>query len=186
MRHCGSFSKNISIVFIFRPGRKLATVRKRVELEILQECGGRSDIYSYYQCPLLNHYSSSLYPPLYTRNIEKEVSETSIGYAQISVSSLWSIIFKQTSAGYHSASEEIDVKSCVLSLIDLYNHWLNQPLHIVVINHIFQSIVMLSDLFTVVSINFRHCYCFIHGFAQYTYITVEPIQMDVAALSGLL
>lgn len=84
---------------IHRPGRKLADVRKRLELEILLECSARMDIYSYYQNPLLNHYSSCTYPPLYTRNIEKEVGDTSVGYGQISLSSLWSILFKQTSPG---------------------------------------------------------------------------------------
>ena len=90
-----------------------------------------------------------------------------MGYSQVSLNSLWSILFKQSLSGktilisltqmiyclykdYHSASEEIDVKSCVLSLIDLYNHWLSQPLHMVVLSNILQSIVMLSDLFTVV------------------------------------
>ena len=80
-----------------RPGRKLANVRKRLELEILLESGARTDVYNYYQSPLLNHYSSSSYPPLYTRNIEREVGDTSIGYGQISLSSLWSILFKQAS-----------------------------------------------------------------------------------------
>lgn len=90
----------LNFIFCFcRPGRKLATVRKRVEFEILMECGTRNDIYSYYQSPLLNHYSSSLYPPLYTRNVEKEIGDTSLGYSQISLSSLWSILFKQTSSG---------------------------------------------------------------------------------------
>lgn len=84
---------------VCRPGRKLASVRKRVELQILMECGSRSDIYSYYQSPLFNHYSSSLYPPLYTRNIEKEIGDTSIGYGQISLSSFWSILFRETSSG---------------------------------------------------------------------------------------
>lgn len=88
------------LLFInFRPGRKLANVRKRLELEIILESGTRTNAYSYYQNPLLNHYSSSLYPPLYTRNIEQEVGDTSVGYGQISLSSLWSILFKQSSPG---------------------------------------------------------------------------------------
>lgn len=52
---------------------------------------------------------------------------------------------------YHSDSEEIDVKSCILSLIDLYSHWLMQPLHVVLLNHVLRSILMLSDLFASVS-----------------------------------
>lgn len=55
-----------------------------------------------------------------------------------------------TPVGYHSQSEEIDVKSCILSLIELYVHWLRQPVHTVLLNHILQSIIMLSDLFAVV------------------------------------
>lgn len=84
---------------IIRPGRKLASVRRRLELQIWLECGNRSNIYSYYQNPLLNNYTSSFYPPLYTRNVEREVGDASIGYGQVSLSSLWSILFKQTSSG---------------------------------------------------------------------------------------
>lgn len=94
------YSYFVIIFFSYiRPGRKLTSVRKRLEREIVLECGIRTNIYSYYQYPLLNHYSSSLYPPLYTRNIEKQIGDSSIGYGQVSLSSLWSILFKQTSSG---------------------------------------------------------------------------------------
>lgn len=87
------------VFYISRPGRKLANIRKRVELNILLECAAREDLYCYYQSPLLNHYSSSLYPPLYTRNIEKEIGTTAIGYGQVSLSSLWPVMFKQIPSG---------------------------------------------------------------------------------------
>lgn len=79
-------------------------VRKRLEVEVLLKCGTRTNLYSYYQNPLLNHYSSTFYPPLFTNNIEREVGAASIGYGQISLSSLWSMIFKQTSSGMFSCS----------------------------------------------------------------------------------
>ena len=77
----------------------MANIRQRLELEIILECGARTDLYSYYQSPLLNHYSSSLYPPLYARNVEKEVGKTVVGYGQMPLSSLWSVMFKQLPSG---------------------------------------------------------------------------------------
>ena len=73
-------------------------VRKRLELEILSECGLRTNLYDYYQTPLLSNYSSSCYPPLYFKNIEREIGATAIGYGQLSMRSLWPIVLKHKSS----------------------------------------------------------------------------------------
>ena len=45
---------------------------------------------------------------------------------------------------------EIDVRSCILSLIDLYSHWLSHPIHTILLHRVLRSIFMLSDLFALV------------------------------------
>ncbi len=47
-------------------------------------------------------------------------------------------------------SSEVDIRSCILSLIDLYTHWLTQPIHTLLLQHMVRSVVMLSDLFALV------------------------------------
>lgn len=51
-----------------------------------------------------------------------------------------------------SDSVEVDVKSCMLSLIELYTHWLASPIHTIQLEYTLQSIILLSDLFSVVSL----------------------------------
>ena len=63
---------------------------------------------------------------------------------------LFYVIYSCYGLGYHSESEEIDVKSCILSLVDLYVHWLIQPIPTPLLTYVLQSIILLSDLFAVV------------------------------------
>ena len=46
---------------------------------------------------------------------------------------------------------DVDISSCIISLTDLYTHWLTQPIHSLLLHHVLTSIVMLSDLFALVS-----------------------------------
>lgn len=78
-----------------RPGRKLARVRKVLEQKILLQCGNRSSLCDYYQSPLLHHSASPHYPPLYSRNIERKVGDTSIGVGQLSLNSLWPVMLME-------------------------------------------------------------------------------------------
>ena len=52
----------------------------------------------------------------------------------------------------------MDVRSCVLSLVDLFSHWLSQPLHCVLLLHTLRAVLMLSDLFAVVSASTAQCH----------------------------
>ena len=78
-----------------RPGRKLIRVRKVLEQKVLLQCGNRSSVCDYYQSPLLDHFASPHYPPLYSRNIERKVGDTSIGVGQLSLNSLWPIMLME-------------------------------------------------------------------------------------------
>lgn len=42
---------------------------------------------------------------------------------------------------------EVDTRSCIMSLVDLYTHLLSQPIDMLLLHHILTSIVMISDLF---------------------------------------
>lgn len=66
-------------------------------------------------------------------------------------------------ARYSPEGAEVDVRSCVLSLVDLFSHWLSQPLHSLLLLHTLRAILMLSDLFSVVSVDCHvrieeHCF----------------------------
>ena len=81
---------------LLRPGRRLSMVRWTVERQLLLQCGGRPNLYSHYQCPLLSHLSF----PLFTRNLERAPGETELGSAQLSLKSLWPVtLAKPTSPG---------------------------------------------------------------------------------------
>ena len=49
-----------------------------------------------------------------------------------------------------TSGTDVDVRSCILSLIDLYSHWLSQPIHTLLLATMLRSIIMLSDLFALV------------------------------------
>ena len=67
-------------------------------MQLLLQCGQRSNIYSYYQAPLLHNVTSPHYPPLYTRNVERLMGDTSTGPGQMSVNSLWPIMLMSTTS----------------------------------------------------------------------------------------
>lgn len=59
-------------------------------------------------------------------------------------------------ARYTSDGAEVDVRSCVLSLIDLFTHWLTQPIHSLLLQHMLRAVLMLSDLFAMVLLSLVH------------------------------
>ena len=134
-----------------------------VETQLLLQCGARPNLYSHYQCPLLSHLSL----PLFTRNVERGPGGTELGPAQLSLKSLWPVtLANPTSPGCGTlfnailwtlpccvarhSPDGVDVRSCVLSLVDLFSHWLGQPLHPLLLLHTLRAILMLSDLFSLV------------------------------------
>lgn len=65
-------------------------------MQLLLQCGERSSLYDYYQSPLLSHVSSPYYPPLYTRNVERDLGSTMLSPGQMSLNSLWPIMLMKT------------------------------------------------------------------------------------------
>lgn len=149
-----------------RPGRCLSRMRRIVERHLLLQCGARPDLYSHYQHPLLAHLS----PLLFTRNVERGPGDIGLGPGQLSLKSLWPValmspktstelqvhmayvMYISPSAHYSPEGVEIDVRSCVLSLIDLFSHWLSHHIHSLLLLHTIRAILMLSDLFSVVRV----------------------------------
>ncbi len=75
-----------------RPGRKLAHLRRLLELQLLLQTGFRGNLPAHYQCPTFHHVSSSHYPPLFTQNVERGLGEVGLGAGQMSLNSLWPIM----------------------------------------------------------------------------------------------
>ena len=65
-------------------------------MQLLLQCGERGSLYDYYQSPVLSHVSSPHYPPLYTRNVERDAGNTMLCSGQMSLNSLWPIMLMQT------------------------------------------------------------------------------------------
>ncbi len=65
-------------------------------MQLLLQCGERSSLYDFYQSPILSHVSSPYYPPLYTRNVERDLGNTMLSSGQMSLNSLWPIMLMQT------------------------------------------------------------------------------------------
>ena len=66
----------------------------------------------------------------------------------------------------------VDVRSCVLSLVDLFSHWLGQPIHPLLLLHTLRAILMLSDLFSLV------CTCGSTMVALFTSSVAFPVSVD--------
>jgi huntingtin len=140
--------RNRDILFLgTKPGRRLRKVRSVVETQLLLQCGARPNLYSHYQCPLLSHLSL----PLFTRNVERGPGGTELGPAQLSLKSLWPVTLANPTSPARHSPDGVDVRSCVLSLVDLFSHWLGQPLHPLLLLHTLRAILMLSDLFSLPS-----------------------------------
>ncbi len=75
------------------------------------------------------------------------------------------------SDGFLSDSVEVDIKSCVISVIELYTHWLASPIHTLQLQFTLQSILMLSDIFAVVRLtNVKHNIMLVLAIYYYYYL----------------
>ena len=136
-----------------RAGKKLLPHRSLVEEQLLLHCAVRSNRHAHYQSPLMNHSLAPTHPPIYSENLERPIGSTAHTPCQLSFSSLLPIILKTelSKAGTPLGTAKVDCRSCILSLIELYTHWLSQPMDLLLLYHTLSSIVMLSDLFVLSS-----------------------------------
>ena len=69
-----------------------------LEQVIIYAIGTRKNLNDYYQYPLSSCKVLS-YPPIYARNIERDIQTIAFGCGQVSVKSLWPVILKQKLSG---------------------------------------------------------------------------------------
>lgn len=96
---------------------------------------------------------ATTYPPIYSQNLERPLGYTSLTPCQLSYASLVPIILRTDVSTGHSpvGISEVDTRSCIMSLIDLYSHLFSQPIDMLLLHHILTSIIMISDLFVLSS-----------------------------------
>ena len=127
-------------------GKKLLPHRSLLESQIILDCAVRSNFQAQYQIPLKHEVLTQTYPPVFSQNLERPIGSTNLTLCQLSYTSLLPIILK-TDVGGSTTIDGIDMRSCVISLIDLFNHWFTQPMDLLLLHHTLTTIVMLSDLF---------------------------------------
>ncbi|XP_019850343.1 PREDICTED: huntingtin-like isoform X2 [Amphimedon queenslandica] len=146
--------RNKDFNFLSSPaGKKLLPQRALIESRILQVTALRSHRHSHYQLPLMSETQAISFPPVYSQNLERPLGYSSLTPCQLSYASLAPIILKtDVSSGKDTTPvNEIDTRSCIMSLVDLYTHLLSQPIDMLLLHHILTSIVMLSDMFVLSS-----------------------------------
>lgn len=86
---------------------------------------------------------------MYSHNLERSLGQTSLTPCQLSYASLVPIILKVdvTKVTSPVGLTEVDIRSCLMSLIDFYRHWLSNPIDLLLLHHILISVIMLSDMF---------------------------------------
>ena len=144
-----SSSFSSSLLLLCRAGKKLAVYRSLVEAQLLFSCAQRPSLSAHYQFPLMQGFLSPTHPPIFAHNLERPLGSTHITVGQLSLNSLLPITLKSdpTSSQLSPDRGEVDTRSCIFTILELYQHWLTEPLSILLLQHILASIIMLSDLF---------------------------------------
>lgn len=87
------------------------------------------------------------YPPVFAQNLERPIGSFDLTLCQLSYTSLLPIILKTEVNSSSTTIDGVDLRSCVISLIELFTHWFTLPMNLLLLHHTLTSIVMLSDLF---------------------------------------
>jgi huntingtin len=145
--------RNKDFNFLSSPaGKKLLPHRALIEFYILKDTGLRPNSHAHYQLPLMNQ--GTTFPPVYCRNLERPLGSAHLTPGQLSYTSLVPVILKVDVTKTTSTSlgpSEVDIRSCLMSIIDFYKHLLSQSIDLLLLHHIVSSTVMLSDLFVLSS-----------------------------------
>ena len=132
-----------------RAGKKLLPHRSLIESRLILDCAVRSHCHSHYQIPFKHEVQAQTYPPVFSQNLERPIGSLALTPCQLSYTSLLPIILKIgfNRPGSPTSVDGVDLRSCVISLIELFTHWFTQPMDLLHLHHTLASIVMLSDLF---------------------------------------
>lgn len=132
-------------------GKRLTVNRSLVEAQLILSCGLRPDLPSHYQLPLMQGFLSHTHPPIFTHNLERLLGSTRLELGQLSLKSLLPITLRSDSAQLSSENVEIDTSSCIFTILELYQHFLANPIDLMLLQHVLMSTVLLSDQFVLSS-----------------------------------
>lgn len=124
-----------------------------MESQLLLTCALRPNLAAHYQFPLMQGFLSPTHPPIFAHNLERPLGSTHIGVGQLSLVSLFPITLKSdhTSTQLSPGCVEVDTSSCIFTILELYQHWLTEPINLLLFQHVLASTVMLSDLFVLLN-----------------------------------
>ena len=79
------------------------------------------------------------------------MGSVALGPCQLSLNSLLPITLNRDPYNSRTSPEadQVDTRSCIVSLLDLYSHWLSQSISLPLLHHTLASIVLLSDQFLI-------------------------------------
>ena len=139
-------SRSTCTYFLYSAGKKLLPCRSLIESQIILDSAVRPNCHARYQIPLKHEVLTQTYPSVFCQNIERPIGSSDLTLCQLSYTSLLPIILKTEVVG-GSTIDGIDMRSCIISLIELFAHWFTQPMDLLLLHHTLTSIIMLSDLF---------------------------------------
>ena len=164
-----------------RAGKRLSVHRSFVEAQLILRCGLRPDLSSHYQLPLMQGFLSPTHPPIFAHNLERPLGSTHIGPGQLSLNSLLPITLRNdhNPSSQFPGAVEVDTSSCIFTILELYQHFLSQPIDLPLLQHVLVSVVLLSDQF-VLSNQFEWMLSTFLGLLD------QPLSEDVVTLAVLV
>ena len=81
------------------------------------------------------------------------MGSVALGPCQLSLNSLLPITLNRDPYSSRNSPEadQVDTRSCIVSLLGLYSHWLSETISLPLLHHTLASIVLLSDQFVLLS-----------------------------------
>lgn len=110
-------------------------------------------LHTHYQLPVMNDLLSPSHPPIFASNLERRMGSVALGPCQLSLNSLLPITLNRDphSSRTSPQADQVDTRSCILSLLDLYSHWLSESISLPLLHNTLASVILLSDQFVLLS-----------------------------------
>lgn len=146
---------------------------------MILKCGLRPDLPSHYQLPLMQGFLAPTHPPIFAHNLERPLGSTHIGPGQLSLNSLLPITLRNDHSPQLRGAVEVDTSSCIFTILELYQHFLSQPIDLPLLQQVLVSVVLLSDQF-VLSNQFEWMLSTFLGLLD------QPLSEDVVTIAVLV
>ena len=92
-------------------------------------------------------FLSPTHPPIFAHNLERPLGSTHIGPGQLSLNSLLPITLRSDHSPQLRGTVEVDTSSCIFTILELYQHFLSQPIDLPLLQQVLVSVVLVSDQF---------------------------------------